>query len=649
MMDVVLITMPWDALHVPSLQLGVLQAVLDRHGFSSRVRQLNLTFMEHLVAASAATRGQALTVADYRLVSTGFSGVGDWIFAIPPFRTPTAEGDERFFAHLRSRGLGDSIPLFTWMREQAASFLEACADDVLADGPRIVGFTTAFTQNVASLVLARRLKQRAPSLHVVFGGHNCDGPMGAALHRTFPWVDVVVRGEGEAVFPEVIAALLAGRELPERPGLCVRRDGASVAIAEAPGAMRMDDVPLPRFDAYFAQLEAASFRAELAPEVSLVYESARGCWWGAKSHCAFCGISRIDMPFRSRSAGRVYQDLIALAATYRRTEFIMVDYIMDLDYLRELAPRLRDSAIDFNIFYETKANLRRDQLVAMREAGIRRIQPGVESLSTPLLRLMRKGVTALQNLRLLKWCAELEIDVAWNLLYGLPGEPPEEFDRMARLVPLVSHLPAPATLGHLQLDRFSPYHDDPASFGLEELGPRPYYELIYPVEDRATLHDLAYTFEYRHADGRDPERYVAGLRAAVKQWMLRPKSRTLVWSRGPGFITIVDERPGMPHARYTLDDTEAAIYLACDAGARPAQVQAALVARGLDAPDVSEITDFLVELTAAGLVYEEAGRYLSLAIARNPRMHADVAPLREPAPPRDAAPLVAIRRSASRG
>ena len=130
--------------------------------------------------------------------------------------------------------------------------------------------------------------------------------------------------------------------------------------------------------------------------------------------------------------------------------------------------------------------------------------------------------------------------------------------------------------------------------------------------------------------------------------MLRPKSRTLLWLRGPGFITIVDERPGMPHARYTLDDCEAAIYLACDAGATPAQVQAALAARSDGVPEVSEITDFLAELTAAGLVYEEAGRYLSLAIARKPRMHADVSPLREPSPAPDAAPLVAIRRSASR-
>lgn len=646
-MDVVLITMPWDALYVPSLQLGTLQAVLDRHGFSSRIRQLNLAFMEHLAAASA-SRDRPLTVDDYRLVSTSFSGAGDWIFAIPPFRTPTAEGDAAFFAYLDARGLAASIPLFGWMREQAASFVELCADAVLADAPRIVGFTTAFTQSVASLVLARRLKQRDPSLHVVFGGHNCDGAMGAALHRAFPWVDVVVRGEGEVVFPEVVRALLAGREMPDRPGLCVRRDGASLAIPEAPGSVRMDDVPLPRFDTYFADLEAASFRDQLAGDVSLAYESARGCWWGEKSHCRFCGISRMDMPFRSKTASRVYDDMITLARTYRRTEFMVVDYILDLDYLRDLAPRLRDAALDLDIFYETKANLRRDQLVAMRDAGIRRIQPGIESLSTPILQLMSKGVTALQNLRLLKWAAELDLHVTWNLLYGLPGEPPEEFERMARLVPLIAHLQPPATLARLELDRFSPYHADPARFGLEIVGPRRHYAMIYPVDDRATLADLAYNFEYRHADGRDPEGYIGALRAAVKPWMLRQARRALVWSRGPGFITIVDQRPGLPHARYTLDDTEAAIYLACDAGATVAQVREALVAQGRDVPDAAEIAEFLAELAAAGLIYQERGRSLSLATARSPHRAAALRQEAVAAPEPEAVPLVGIRRSAGR-
>jgi hypothetical protein len=527
-MDVVLITMPWDALYVPSLQLGTLQAVLDRHGFSSRIRQLNLAFMEHLAAASA-SRDQPLTVDDYRRVATSFSGVGDWIFAIPPFRAPTAEGDAAFFAHLDARGFAASIPLFRWMRDQAASFLELCADAVLDDAPRIVGFTTAFTQSVASLVLAQRLKQRDPSLHVVFGGHNCDGPMGAALHRAFPWVDIVVRGEGEAVFPEVVAALLAGREPPDRPGLCVRRDGASVAIPEAPGSVRMDDVLLPRFDTYFADLEAASFRDQLAGYVSLAYESARGCWWGEKSHCRFCGISRMDMPFRSKTASRVYDDMIALARTYRRTEFMVVDYILDLDYLRDLAPRLRD-----------------------------------------------------------------------------------------------------------------------AGFDLEVVGPRRHYAMIYPIDDRATLADLAYNFEYRHTDGRDPESYIGALRAAVKPWMLRQARRALVWSRGPGFITIVDQRPGLPHARYTLDDTEAAIYLACDAGATVAQVREALVARGGDVPDPAEIAEFLAELAAAGLIYQERERYLSLATARSPQRTAAALPQGAAAAPEpEAAPVVAIRRSAA--
>ena len=63
------------------------------------------------------------------------------------------------------------------------------------------------------------------------------------------------------------------------------------------------------------------------------------------------------------------------------------------------------------------------------------LQPGIESLSTPILLLMRKGVTAFQNVRLLKWCAEYGIHVFWNVIYGFWGELPEEYARLARLTP----------------------------------------------------------------------------------------------------------------------------------------------------------------------------------------------------------------------
>ena len=92
-------------------------------------------------------------------------------------------------------------------------------------------------------------------------------------------------------------------------------------------------------------------------------------------------------------------------------------------YFGDLLPKLRETGYNFRLFFETKANLKREQLQAMREAGVLAIQPGIESFSTPILKLMEKGVTALQNIRLLKWCAEFGILHVWNVIYGFPGEP----------------------------------------------------------------------------------------------------------------------------------------------------------------------------------------------------------------------------------
>ena len=132
------------------------------------------------------------------------------------------------------------------------------------------------------------------------------------------------------------------------------------------------------------------------------------------------------MRFRSKPASRVAEEILAMAERYGVLDFVAVDDIIDLRHINELFPLLRGSGSDLSFFYETKANLTKDQLRAFAAAGVRAIQPGIESLSTPILRLMRKGVTGLQNLRLLKWCAEIGIKPSWNLLYGFPGEPPEE-------------------------------------------------------------------------------------------------------------------------------------------------------------------------------------------------------------------------------
>jgi ribosomal peptide maturation radical SAM protein 1 len=466
-------------------------------------------------------------------------------------------------------------------------------------------------------VLARLLKARAPGVRVLFGGANCEGPMGTALHRAFSWLDAVVRGEAERVLPGLVRDLLAGGPVTPVPGLCWRDEaGRSVSADGAGEPVAMDDVPLPVYDEYFERLETTRLAPAVRPRVTLLYEGARGCWWGARSTCTFCGLNGDSMAFRSKAPARVLDEIGALAARHRRTSFQIVDNIVDPRYLREVFPRLAEAGHDLSIFLETKANLRKDQVRLLHAAGVRFVNPGIESLSTPILRLMRKGVTAYQNLRLLKWCAEIGIRCHWNLLYGFPGEPAEEYGRMADLVPSIVHLDSPR-LTPLRLDRFSPYHQAPAAHGIAVGEPLPHYRLLYRAAPEL-VRDLAYSFEFTRADGADPEAHVAPLRAALAAWddaLLAGSRGSLRLARGPGFVVVRDRRPGLPAADYTFDDVEGRLYLACADGATAAQAwERAVQAPGRTDVTVDDVAAFLDDLVDQRLAYAEDGRYLALAI-----------------------------------
>jgi ribosomal peptide maturation radical SAM protein 1 len=621
-LDLLLIAMPWAEPGLPSIQLGILRPVAGSAGIQVDVRSYYLAWLEHLLH-------NGLTVDDYMAIGTKHfgMGLGDWIFAVSPLRNTDPELDARFLDWVRARGAAAPlIETVLRMRSLAPGFISSCADDLLAAAPRVVGFTIIFDQTVPSLALARALKLRRPDLHVMFGGACCEGPMGAALHRTFPWIDTVVRGYAERVLPEIMRDILSGVAIRPQPGLCYRQGDQSVAVPEQ-GAKRppMDDVPCPDYDEYFMRLRSSpALRSTVLPDARLPFESARGCWWGASMHCTFCGLNGGQMTFASKSADRVLSDIEALATRYQRLEFEAVDNIIDRGHLQSLLPRLhvlRRQGYDLRFFYETKANLHRDDVRRLRDAGVLRIQPGIESLSTPILRLMRKGVKAWQNIRLLKWTEQFGIRPVWNIIYGFPGEPADEYAAMARRIPLLTHLKPPA-LVRLKIQRFSPYHARPAHFGLSLVGPGQHYRFLFPV-DEPTLWQLAYDFEYTYLDGRDPETYVRPVAEAVAHWdSAFHAGSSLRYERGPGFLRVLDRRPGFAQRSYLFDEREARIYLACDAGAKVFDVWRSLSEAERAALQPEQVQTFLDELAVAGLIFEEGGRYLSLALPA----HADADP-----------------------
>ena len=511
---VVLVTMPFGPLNLPSIGLSLLRAELERERIPARIEYLTFPFAD--------TIGPKLytDIADGKPSTCHL--VGEWVFASSLFEQSAEQGFRYVEELLRGSGSAcgvdeesqppaadEFVEAVLHARAAAAPFLDEYADRLAASRPRIVGFTSVFQQQLASLALAKRLKERYPEVVVLFGGANCEGVMGREVIRQFPFVDAVVSGEAEVVLPGLVRAVLEGCSFDCHPGVFTASQLLMDPAESAPRLQDMDDLPFVDYADFFEQAAAA----EKIPtdNLQLLFEASRGCWWGAKQHCTFCGLNGATMAFRSKSARRALDELRTLSARHPGRHVQVVDNILDMRYFRDLIPALAEENTDLHLFFEVKANLRKDQLLALWNAGIRVIQPGIESLSTPVLRLMRKGITGIQNVQLLKWCKELGIRPSWNLIWGFPGESPSDYEAMARLMPQLVHLPPPTAASPLRLDRFSPLFEQAPGSGITDVAPVPAYRYIYSGLPSEAVHNLAYYFGYSYARPQPVSRYTAGL------------------------------------------------------------------------------------------------------------------------------------------
>lgn len=597
------------------MQLGTLGATLARARVPVTTHSLYLKFFEYQhMHARPAVR---LSFDEYTELATQWTNTGicEWAFAVPPYGCAPTVNDARFLEHVKTCGVPRKLARkVRQLRALIPEFLECAAAEVLATKPAVVGFSTVYSQTMASVALATAIRARAPEVKILFGGANCEGEMGPAMLERFDVIDYVQRGESEAVLVELVKALRFGHGHRAIPGLCYR-DGDEIRANEPTAEQRVDvtELPTPEYGEYFAVFRRSSLAGALIPRIP--FESSRGCWWGMKAHCTFCGLNGTAMTYRSKAPSRVASELQELSEKHDALDFSAVDNILDMGYFRSLLPELAERSQDLSLFYEIKANLKRPQVELLRAAGVRSVQPGIESLSTPILKLMKKGATGLQNIRLLKWCAEQGIHVMWNLLYGFPDEDPAEYARMAELADSLMHF-SPPSLAPVMTVRFSPYFERPEAYGLRIGEPIPYFGMIYGGESDV-LRRMASVFQHEYEDGRNPKDYVGPLERKIEEWNRNAERNrgTLTYRRGPGFLVITDTRSTAPDAaRYTLEATEAAAYLACDAGATLRSVRKELEAQGLEDMSEAQLRTLFRDLVEARLMIEEDGRYLSLAL-----------------------------------
>ncbi|NJL29388.1 MAG: RiPP maturation radical SAM protein 1 [Thermoanaerobaculia bacterium] len=515
--------MPFSALNLPSIALTQLKAVAEEK-FGSAVR-VRILYLHHDFALYF---GKELYSYVIGALQANNSGLGDWIFrqvAFPEEADNTAYYFQRYFPRLDERETALKGAMIA-KRVGLKRYFESVVAKYQLDREDLVGMSSMFAQNVAVFAMARTIKDRNPRVVTVMGGANCEAPMGVELARHVAAMDFVFSGPALLSFPELVQAQLDGE--PERchqiKGVFSRQnlDSPHLAGRGAIGEELPIEVPV--------ELDYESFLSDLTRsfpdrsiEPSITFETSRGCWWGERSHCTFCGLNGGSMAYRSIPPSQALEIFRQLFERYadRCKIFESVDNIMPRPYIKEVFGQLEPRS-DVTIFYEVKADLKDWEMEILGRAGVRHIQPGIESLATSTLKLMGKGTTAFQNVVFLKNCLRYGILPSWNLLIGFPRETSEVYEGYLAAIPRLMHLPPPSGAFPIRFDRYSPYFTRAAEYGLD-LVPYEFYNAIYPFGPES-LARMAYYFEDKNYDAEYLVQLVGWqgkLMAAVGEWKAR--------------------------------------------------------------------------------------------------------------------------------
>jgi hypothetical protein len=254
--DVLLVTMPFGPLLTPSLGLSLLKGSLTYHNISTKVLYFTLQLAK-LISTSL-----------YLFISRGnpatYDLLGEWLFRDTLFGSdPT--GSEKYIedilrgklpAHGKNyivqKPLSENlIQDLLCVRDQVEDFLERCLQQIADHSPKIVAFTSVFQQQLAALSLAKKLKEKFPETFILMGGANCEGIMGVEIIRQFNFVDAVISGEGDIVFPQLVQCLLKNKPYSNLQGVYAQKNIELISSTDkylnAPSMLDMDSLPIPNY------------------------------------------------------------------------------------------------------------------------------------------------------------------------------------------------------------------------------------------------------------------------------------------------------------------------------------------------------------------------------------------------------------------
>ena len=310
---------------------------------------------------------------------------------------------------------------------------EASAALLLADGHvDVIGLSTMGATLPISIAIAEHVRRSAPGVALLLGGPGTTG-IDVALLERFPWIDAIVRGEGEETVPDLLERLRDGRGPGGVEGVTWRRSGGSIA-------REPDRAPIENLDgladyAWDLLPPIASYKSVTGEDEGLVpLDSGRGCVYD----CSFCTIgrywrrrSRVLPVQRLVSEVRALRDIPGARRAYLCHDIFAADRRHAIDFCRAMI------AEHVGVPWEARARVDHldDELIElMGRAGCYRVLLGIESGDADVRNEHGKRMD--RDFDVLHVVAKLGgsgITPILSLILGLPGEDAEALERTLEL------------------------------------------------------------------------------------------------------------------------------------------------------------------------------------------------------------------------
>jgi magnesium-protoporphyrin IX monomethyl ester (oxidative) cyclase len=546
----------------------------------------------------------------YQMISGGVIGslMKEWVFRQEAFDRIKSNHEEYF--SLFCPEIPVDSPEMTYLKEKwlgLGDFIRQLISTYRLTSYDVIGVNATY-EVLPALAFCRHLKQINPKLITVLGGAALFKDISGTLIRLYPHLDYVCCGSGLISFPGLIRGI---KENDETAGNSI----AGMLSANNVGKVGWvseeldinEEIPLD-YDDFFESLHRSHLDRKIDPIILM--ETSRGCWWGK---CTFCGFYKEHLKYRAKRPGIAVEEINRYFRTYN-SHIGVVDNIMPRSYIKNVLPYVQAPEGKF-LMYETRSDYNEEEMKALNRASVRMIQPGIESLSTPVLELMNKGTNAFQTIDMLKFCVKYGILAGWYLLVGFPGMTADMYERLIYIISRVFHLFPPSKLVPIRIDRFSIYWNNSEKYNLV-VAPFLSYEYIYPY-DKELLPKIAYHFVDRNYDTGHHlllGEYYKKLETLIKSWTKRWQTKdirrfprlTLLQREDGAYI--YDSRQGGVN-RYKISPFEAEILNMLDTP-HPADD----LVTHFPGETTEGITAVLQHLDDRGLIFNENGRYMNLLI-----------------------------------